>query len=128
MQTKQRLAEEGIQWQDELSEYQPIDDYCDVSFYYKRQSRILELHTVHFGRFLASSELSLFWIVLSPLPVGNALACLLISHPLSFAVQYDDRIAGWLLNDQVTLSLSNEKLFDGSLVQSTMRLHMSACQ
>ena len=32
MQTKQRLAEEGIDWQDELTEYQPIDDYCDVRF------------------------------------------------------------------------------------------------
>lgn len=32
LQTKQRLAEEGIQWQDELTEYQPVDDYCDVSF------------------------------------------------------------------------------------------------
>ena len=31
MQTKQRLAEEGIDWQDELTEYQPVDDYCDVS-------------------------------------------------------------------------------------------------
>ena len=31
VQTKEILAAEGIDWQDELSAYQPLDDYCDVS-------------------------------------------------------------------------------------------------
>ena len=28
MQTKERLASEGIEWQDTIDLYQPLDDYC----------------------------------------------------------------------------------------------------
>lgn len=30
LQIKERLASDGIQWEDDLSEYQVADDYCDV--------------------------------------------------------------------------------------------------